>query len=121
MEKWFGHIKGLGLSAEHGEYIKYPCQKWTCYNKQGKLNILNEIIEEFENNEGILMKIKNSSIDFNFNKYSGDIKIVKEKARTIIRASLDLSFETFENDNSIEFLFSNRNKGDIVAIVVCSA
>lgn len=28
LEDWLGHIKGLGLSAEHGSFIKYPGGKW---------------------------------------------------------------------------------------------
>lgn len=28
LDSWLGHIKGLGLSAEHGSFIKYPGGKW---------------------------------------------------------------------------------------------
>jgi Trehalose-phosphatase/Glycosyltransferase family 20 len=35
LDTWLGHIKGLGLSAEHGSFIKYPGGKW--------LNLASEI------------------------------------------------------------------------------
>lgn len=28
LDNWLGHISGLGLSAEHGSFIKYPNEKW---------------------------------------------------------------------------------------------
>ena len=28
LDSWLGHIKNLGLSAEHGSFIKYPGGKW---------------------------------------------------------------------------------------------
>jgi trehalose-phosphatase len=28
LDNWLGHIEGLGLSAEHGSFIKYPHGKW---------------------------------------------------------------------------------------------
>ena len=28
LDGWLGHISGLGLSAEHGSFIKYPGGKW---------------------------------------------------------------------------------------------
>lgn len=114
MEKWFGNIKGLGLSAEHGEFIKYPYQKWSFYGKDDNIDDLCSLAKEFVENKNIFLEIKKSAINFNFNKYNGDKSIIKKEVLYLIEKNIKLSFTTFENENSIEFLFSNRNKGDIV-------
>lgn len=28
LDNWLGEVEGLGLSAEHGSFIKYPGKKW---------------------------------------------------------------------------------------------
>ncbi|KAI9330622.1 glycosyltransferase family 20-domain-containing protein [Obelidium mucronatum] len=48
LDKWLGHIPGLGLSAEHGCFIKYPGDtKWQNLTEQMDLSWKNEVTEVF--------------------------------------------------------------------------
>ena len=58
LDEWLGHIKGLGLSAEHGCFIKYPGGQWINLSDEIDLHWKHEVAEIFnyytERTQGLL-------------------------------------------------------------------
>jgi HAD superfamily hydrolase (TIGR01484 family) len=48
LDNWLGHIQGLGLSAEHGSFIKYPRGKWINLATELDLAWKQEVAEIFD-------------------------------------------------------------------------
>lgn len=71
LEQWLGHIPGLGLSAEHGCFIKYPHdQKWINLSEEFDLTWKNEVTEIFsyytERTQGSFIEHKRCSITWHY-------------------------------------------------------
>lgn len=48
LDEWLGNIPGLGLSAEHGCFIKYPTKEWVNLSDELDLGWIKEVAEIFE-------------------------------------------------------------------------
>ncbi|KAJ3407202.1 threalose-6-phosphate phosphatase [Chytridiales sp. JEL 0842] len=70
LDNWLGHIKGLGLSAEHGSFIKYPGGQWTNLSKEMDLSWKDKVAEVFqyytERTQGSFVEHKRCSITWHY-------------------------------------------------------
>ncbi|KAJ3120370.1 threalose-6-phosphate phosphatase [Nowakowskiella sp. JEL0407] len=71
LELWLGHIPGLGLSAEHGSFIKYPENgKWINLTEEMDFSWKNEVNEIFtyytERTQGSFVEHKRCSITWHY-------------------------------------------------------
>lgn len=70
LDEWLGHIKGLGLSAEHGSFIKYPGNEWINLAAELDLAWKQEVAEIFEyyteRTQGSFVEHKKYSITWHY-------------------------------------------------------
>ncbi|KAI8622700.1 glycosyltransferase family 20-domain-containing protein [Chytriomyces sp. MP71] len=84
LDKWLGHMRGLGLSAEHGSFIKYPGEVgWHNLTEQIDLSWKNEVTEVFsyytERTQGSFIEHKKSSITWHYRLADPDYGIFQAK------------------------------------------
>lgn len=136
MEKWFGHIDNLILSAEHGEFIKHG-QNWINFVnisniEEKKQKIINMFISKKTSKplsmslsetspvlEKLFIENKSVSVNINFNNCkdlykSKHVELLKKE---IIKLYPEIIIK--KGLNCIEFSFSKRNKGNIVKEILC--
>ncbi|CAO3619695.1 unnamed protein product [Cunninghamella echinulata] len=71
LDRYLGKIKGLGLSGEHGAFIKYPhSHRWINLMEQVDMDWKNDVIEIFtyytERTSGSFLEHRRSSITWNY-------------------------------------------------------
>jgi trehalose 6-phosphate synthase/phosphatase len=71
LEQHLGHIGGLGMSAEHGGFIRAPGSKqWTNFTESMDMSWMNEVLEVFkyytERTTGSHIEVKKSSITWHY-------------------------------------------------------
>lgn len=71
LEQHLGHIEGLGMSAEHGGFIKERGQKgWTNFTESLDMEWMGEVLEVFkyytERTTGSHIEVKKSSITWHY-------------------------------------------------------
>jgi len=71
LEQHLGHIRGLGMSAEHGGFIRAPdSEQWTNFTESMDMNWMNEVLEVFkyytERTTGSHIEVKRSSITWHY-------------------------------------------------------
>lgn len=71
LDKWLGQVKGLGLSAEHGSFVKYPTStKWINLLEHFDLNWKNDVVEIFtyyaERTTGSFIEHKRCSVTWHY-------------------------------------------------------
>ena len=115
MEEWFGEVKNLTLSAEHGEFYKHN-GNWINFTNSKDILIKKNFIVNLFNEKlvDLIIENKNLSVNINFNycpeKYNSEE--VKELKKEILEKFEDIKIN--KGLNCLEFSFSKRNKGDIV-------
>ncbi|KAI0298635.1 trehalose 6-phosphate phosphatase [Multifurca ochricompacta] len=71
LEQHLGHIRGLGMSAEHGGFIRAPgAEKWTNFTESLDMSWMGEVLEVFkyytERTTGSHIEVKKSSITWHY-------------------------------------------------------
>ncbi|CAO3615707.1 unnamed protein product [Cunninghamella blakesleeana] len=71
LDRYLGKVKGLGLSGEHGAFIKYPhSHRWINLMEQVDMDWKNDVIEIFtyytERTSGSFLEHRRSSITWNY-------------------------------------------------------
>jgi trehalose 6-phosphate synthase/phosphatase len=71
LEQHIGHIRGLGLSAEHGGFIRAPrSEQWTNFTEKLDMSWMNEVLDVFkyytERTTGCHIEFKKSSITWHY-------------------------------------------------------
>lgn len=112
INNWFGSIKNLGLSAEHGSFIKYPNCIWFGTDYSNKINNLYKKIKDSIDLKNVIVENKKTSLNFNFN-FIQNSSYIKDKIKNIITSN-NITCKIIEDINYIEVLFSNKDKGFIV-------
>ncbi|KAJ3265049.1 threalose-6-phosphate phosphatase [Chytriomyces hyalinus] len=122
LDKWLGHMSGLGLSAEHGCFIKYPGEShWHNLTEQIDLSWKNEVTEIFsyytERTQGSFIEHKKSSITWHYRLADPDYGIfqAKECQNHLENAILSkLPVEVLIGKKNLEVRPISINKGEIV-------
>jgi trehalose 6-phosphate synthase/phosphatase len=71
LEQHLGHIRGLGMSAEHGGFIRAPgSDQWTNFTESMDMSWMSEVLEVFkyytERTTGSHIEVKKSSITWHY-------------------------------------------------------
>jgi trehalose 6-phosphate synthase/phosphatase len=71
LEQHLGHIEGLGMSAEHGGFIRAPgSRQWTNFTESIDMSWMSEVLEVFkyytERTTGSHIEVKRSSITWHY-------------------------------------------------------
>jgi len=71
LEQHLGHIRNLGMSAEHGGFIRAPgSEEWTNFTESMDMSWMNEVLEVFkyytERTTGSHIEVKKSSITWHY-------------------------------------------------------
>ncbi|KAJ3062689.1 threalose-6-phosphate phosphatase [Podochytrium sp. JEL0797] len=121
LENWLGHIPGLGLSAEHGSFIKYPGESgWHNLTEQMDLSWKNEVTEVFEyyteRTAGSFIEHKKSSITWHYRQADPDYGIFQAKeCQNHLESSISkMPIEVLIGKKNLEVRPIAINKGEIV-------
>ena len=71
LEQHLGHIEGLGMSAEHGGFIRVPgSRQWTNFTESMDMSWMSEVLDVFkyytERTTGSHIEVKKSSITWHY-------------------------------------------------------
>ena len=71
LEQHLGHIEGLGMSAEHGGFIRAPgSRQWTNFTESMDMSWMSEVLDVFkyytERTTGSHIEVKRSSITWHY-------------------------------------------------------
>ncbi|KAI8895637.1 glycosyltransferase family 20-domain-containing protein [Globomyces pollinis-pini] len=125
LEEWLGHIKGLGLSAEHGSFIKYPGGKWLNLAAELDMAWKVEVAEIFnyytERTQGSFVEHKRCSITWHYRLADPSYGLfqAKECQHHLEDAILSkLPVEVMVGKKNLEVRPISMNKGEIVKRLV---
>ncbi|KAJ3035109.1 threalose-6-phosphate phosphatase [Rhizophlyctis rosea] len=121
LEDWLGHIPGLGLSAEHGCFLKYPNGKWINLSEDIDFSWKTEVGEIFnyytERTQGSFVENKRCAITWHYRLADPDYGIfqAKECQNHLENAILSkLPIEILIGKKNLEVRPISINKGEIV-------
>ncbi|KAJ3203722.1 threalose-6-phosphate phosphatase [Entophlyctis luteolus] len=122
LDAWLGNIDGLGLSAEHGCFVKYPGDsKWQNLTEQIDLSWKNEVTEIFsyytERTQGSFIEHKQSSITWHYRLADPDYGIFQAKeCQNHLEHAIGskLPVEILIGKKNLEVRPISINKGEIV-------
>ncbi|KAJ3415513.1 threalose-6-phosphate phosphatase [Chytridiales sp. JEL 0842] len=130
LDNWLGHIPGLGLSAEHGCFIKYPDHngaKWINLSQQIDLSWKDKVTEIFsfytERTQGSFIEHKRCSITWHYRLADPDFGSfqAKECQNHLENAVLSkLPVEVMIGKKNLEVRPVSINKGEIVKRLLAS-
>lgn len=125
LDEWLGHIEGLGLSAEHGSFIKYPRGKWINLAEEIDLTWKNKVTEIFnyftERTQGSFVEHKRYAITWHYRLADPDYGLfqAKECQNHLENAILSkLPVEILLGKKNLEVRPIAMNKGEIVKRLV---
>ncbi|KAJ3275299.1 threalose-6-phosphate phosphatase [Borealophlyctis nickersoniae] len=121
LDNWLGHIKGLGLSAEHGCFLKYPGGKWINLSEELDFSWKTEVKEIFnyytERTQGSFVEHKRCSITWHHRMTDPDYGMVQAKECQNYLENAILSkfpIEILLGKKNLEVRPISINKGEIV-------
>ncbi|KAI8910398.1 glycosyltransferase family 20-domain-containing protein [Gorgonomyces haynaldii] len=121
LDEWLGHIKNLGLSAEHGSFIKYPGGEWINLAKEIDFAWKKQVEEIFnyyeERTQGSFTEHKVCSITWHYRLADPEYGIfqAKECQNHLESAVLSkLPVEILVGKKNLEVRPVSMNKGEIV-------
>ncbi|RKO91617.1 glycosyltransferase family 20-domain-containing protein [Blyttiomyces helicus] len=121
LENWLGGIKALGLSAEHGCFIRYPDHEWVNLSEEIDFTWKNEVSEIFnyytERTQGSFVEHKRSSITWHYRMADPEYGIfqAKECQNHLENAILSkFPIEVLLGKKNLEVRPMSINKGEIV-------
>lgn len=121
LDLWLGHIPRLGLSAEHGCFIKYPSGKWINLSQEIDLSWKNDVLPIFEyyteRTPGSFIEHKASSLTWHYRladpEYgSWQAKECYNHLENVVLSKLPV--EVLLGKKNLEVRPQQINKGEIV-------
>jgi trehalose 6-phosphate synthase/phosphatase len=107
LDDWLGHIDNVGLSAEHGSFIKYPRGKWINLAAEIDLAWKNDVVEIFnyytERTQGSFIEHKRCSITWHYRLADPEYGIFQAK-----ECQLHLE-ETIQSKLPVEVMVGKKN------------
>jgi trehalose 6-phosphate synthase/phosphatase len=125
LENWLGSVPNLGLSAEHGCFLRYPGQEWINLLERDDLSWKKEVSEIFdyytERTQGSFIEHKSSSITWHYRLADpafGEFQ-AKECQNHLEDAVLSkLPVEILVGKKNLEVRPVNINKGGVVTRLI---
>ncbi|KAI8149805.1 glycosyltransferase family 20-domain-containing protein [Fennellomyces sp. T-0311] len=122
LDKWLGHIDGIGLSAEHGCFMKYPhSSKWFNLTEHIDMGWKHDVIDIFtyytERTSGSFIEHKRCSITWHYRLADPEYGAfqAKECQNHLENAILSkLPVEVLVGKKNLEVRPTSINKGEIV-------
>ncbi|KAJ3299552.1 threalose-6-phosphate phosphatase [Borealophlyctis nickersoniae] len=121
LDNWLGHINGLGLSAEHGCFLKFPGGKWINLSEELDFSWKTEVKEIFnyytERTQGSFVEHKRCSITWHYRMTDPDYGMfqAKECQNHLENAILSkFPIEILLGKKNLEVRPISINKGEIV-------
>ncbi|KAI9023589.1 glycosyltransferase family 20-domain-containing protein [Phycomyces nitens] len=122
LDNWLGHLPGLGLSAEHGSFIKYPhTSKWINLAEHCDMNWKNDVLEIFtyytERTTGSFIEHKRCAITWHYRLADPDYGAfqAKECQNHLEGAILSkMPVEILVGKKNLEVRPISVNKGEVV-------
>ncbi|KAI9199212.1 glycosyltransferase family 20-domain-containing protein [Polychytrium aggregatum] len=122
LEEHLGHLKGLGFSAEHGSFVRFPFTKeWKNMTENQDLSWKKQVTEIFdyytERTQGTFVEHKKSSITWHYRLADPDYGIFQAKEcqnhleNSVLR---QLPVEILVGKKNLEVRPVSVNKGEIV-------
>eukprot|EP00842_Homolaphlyctis_polyrhiza_P005863 jgi/Hompol1/6278/HPOL_002522-RA len=125
LDDWLGHIDGLGLSAEHGSFIKYPRGKWINLAEEIDLTWKTKVTEIFdyftERTQGSFVEHKHYAITWHYRLADPDFGAFQAKeCQTQLEEAIQskLPVEILLGKKNLEVRPISMNKGEIVKRLV---
>lgn len=126
LEEWLGDIKELGLSAEHGSFIRHPNDDhWVNLTSEINMDWQKDVIEVFqfftERTQGSFIEQKSVAITWHYRKADPDYGAFQAKEcqthleQTIVQ---EYPVEVLSGKANLEVRPKNINKGEIVKNLV---
>ncbi|CAO3600646.1 unnamed protein product [Absidia cylindrospora] len=121
LDTWLGHIPGLGLSAEHGSFMKYPnSSKWMNLAEHFDMGWKNDVLEIFtyytERTAGSFIEHKRCALTWHYrlaDPVFGEFQ-AKECQNHLETALSKLPVEVLVGKKNLEVRPKSINKGEIV-------
>ncbi|KAI8332220.1 glycosyltransferase family 20-domain-containing protein [Chlamydoabsidia padenii] len=121
LDTWLGHIPGLGLSAEHGSFMKYPhSNKWMNLAEHFDMGWKNDVLEIFsyytERTAGSFIEHKRCALTWHYrlaDPVFGEFQ-AKECQNHLETALSKLPVEVLVGKKNLEVRPKSINKGEIV-------
>ena len=126
LEEWLGDIRELGLSAEHGSFIRYPNDDhWVNLTSEIDMNWQKDVIDVFqfftERTQGSFIERKSVAITWHYRKADPDYGAFQAKEcqahleQTVVQK---YPVEILSGKANLEVRPKNINKGEIVRNLV---
>ncbi|KAI7862478.1 glycosyltransferase family 20-domain-containing protein [Spinellus fusiger] len=122
LDYWLGHIQGIGLSAEHGGFLKYPhSKKWTNTTEHLDMGWKHDVVEIFtyysERTTGSFIEHKRSSVTWDYrlaDPHYGSFQ-AKECQNHLEQAILSkLPLEVLVRKKNLEVRPISISKGEVI-------
>ncbi|KAL2919461.1 hypothetical protein HK105_201107 [Polyrhizophydium stewartii] len=127
LDDWLGHIPNLGLSAEHGSFIKYPGGKWINLAAEIDLSWKEKVVEIFnyftERTQGSFVEHKHYAVTWHYRLADPDYGIFQAKECQVHLENAILSklpVEILIGKKNLEVRPISMNKGEIVKRLIQS-
>lgn len=126
LEEWMGHISELGLSAEHGSFIRYPGKdEWEdvtkSFGKQWQEEVLNVFQHFTERTQGSFIERKKVAVTWHYRRADPEYGAYQADAcRKQLENSVakDFDVEVMAGKANLEVRPRFVNKGEIVKTLV---
>lgn len=126
LEEWLGDIKELGLSAEHGSFIRYPNDhKWVNLTSDLSMGWQQDVIDVFqfftERTQGSFIEQKSVAITWHYRKADPDYGAFQAKeCQAHLEQTIVTKYpvEILAGKANLEVRPKNINKGEIVRSLV---
>lgn len=126
LEEWLGDIKELGLSAEHGSFVRYPHDDhWVNLTSELDMGWQQDVIDVFqfftERTQGSSIERKSVAITWHYRKADPDYGAFQAKeCQTHLEQSIVSKYpvEILAGKANLEVRPKNVNKGEIVKSLV---
>ncbi|CAO3611616.1 unnamed protein product [Cunninghamella blakesleeana] len=128
LDNWLGHIKGLGLSAEHGSFMKYPnSDKWVNLTEHIDMSWKNDVLEIFtyytERTAGSFIEHKRCALTWHYRLADPEYGAfqAKECQNHLETALSKLPVEVLTGKKNLEVRPKLINKGEIIKRLLLSS
>ncbi|KAI9654576.1 MAG: threalose-6-phosphate phosphatase [Alyxoria varia] len=130
LDDWMGHIHGLGLSAEHGSFLRHPMQTdWENVTEETDMSWQDEVLKVFkrftEKTPGSFFERKKVALTWHYRRADPEFGVFQAKeCRKILeeRVAKKWDVEVMEGKANLEVRPSFVNKGAIAKrLIVATA
>lgn len=122
LDRWLGHIQGIGLSAEHGCFVKYPSsEKWINLTEHFDMSWKHDVVDIFtyytERTSGSFIEHKRCAITWHYRLADPEYGAfqAKECHNHLENAILSkLPIEVLVGKKNLEVRPTSINKGEVL-------